>query len=156
MHLHLIAIGTRMPSWIKTGFEEYAKRFPQECRLHLIEIEASKRGKNFSIENLLREEGERMLNAVPKNSSIVTLEINGKQWDTPELSKQLKRWQLNGRDIALLIGAPEGLAPACLAKAEQRWSLSHLTLPHPLVRVIVAEQLYRAYSLLQGHPYHRE
>jgi 23S rRNA (pseudouridine1915-N3)-methyltransferase len=155
MHFHLIAVGKRMPAWIRTGHEEYAKRFPPECRLHLIEIEASKRGKNFPIDRMLHEEGQRMLNAIPKNSFVVALEIHGKQWDTQKLSEQFRYWQQHGRDVVFLIGGPEGLSPACLARAEQRWSLSLLTLPHPLVRVIVAEQLYRAYSLLQGHPYHR-
>ncbi len=144
-----------MPSWVETGYQEYAKRLSQDCRLQLIEIEAEKRGKNADIKRITYNEGERMLAAIPKNNHIIALEVRGKQWDTPTLAQQIQRWQLDGRDISLLIGGPEGLAPACLAKAEQQWSLSLLTLPHPLVRVIVAEQIYRAWSLLKGHPYHR-
>lgn len=155
MHLFLIAIGTSMPAWVQTGFQDYCKRFPPDFRLQLIEIPASKRTKNTNIARTIDEEGERMLTAIPKNSRVVTLEIAGKQWDTPTLSTQLTQWQIDSRPVAFLIGGPEGLAPACLAKAELKWSLSSLTFPHPLVRIIVAEQLYRAWSLLKGHPYHR-
>jgi len=97
-----------------------------------------------------------MLAAVPKGSRIVALDVEGKAWSTPQLARQLDGWMQGGRNIAILVGGPEGFDPACLAAAEQRWSLSPLTFPHPLVRIIVAEQLYRAHSLLQGHPYHRE
>lgn len=155
MNIHLIAVGTRMPAWIQTGYEEYAKRLTADCRLKLIEIEAGKRGKNSDVARILQDEGERTLASIPHNNHIIALDVKGQSWDTATLSQQLKKWQHNGRDISLLIGGPEGLAESCLAKAEQKWSLSALTFPHPLVRVIVAEQLYRAWSLLKGHPYHR-
>lgn len=155
MHINLIAIGTHMPAWVSAGYQEYAKRLTQDCRLNLIEIEAGKRGKNADIKRILHDEGERMLGALPKNNHIIALEVCGKQWDTPALAQQLQQWQMEGHDISLLIGGPEGLAESCQTKAKQKWSLSALTLPHPLVRVIVAEQLYRAWSLLKGHPYHR-
>jgi len=156
VNIYLIAIGKNMPAWVQAGYEEYAQRLSTDVRLQLIEIEAGRRGKNADLKRILQEEGERMLAATPKGSRVVALEVQGKQWDTPALSRQLQQWQLDGRDVSLLIGGPEGLASACSAKAEQKWSLSSLTLPHPLVRIVVAEQLYRAWSILHHHPYHRE
>jgi len=158
VRIHLIAVGSRMPVWVQSGYQEYAKRLSQsaECRLQLIEIEAGKRGKNADINRILQDEGTRMLAAIPANSYVIALDVQGQAWNTAQVAQQLKKWQFLGRDISLLVGGPEGLAPDCLAKAEQKWSLSPLTFPHPLVRVIVAEQLYRGWSLLRGHPYHRE
>ncbi|MDU6110199.1 MAG: 23S rRNA (pseudouridine(1915)-N(3))-methyltransferase RlmH, partial [Klebsiella pneumoniae] len=121
MKLQLVAVGTKMPDWVQTGFSEYLRRFPKDMPL----------------------EGEMMLAAAGKNR-IVTLDIPGKPWDTPQLARELERWKQDGRDVSLLVGGPEGLSPACKAAAEQSWSLSTLTLPHPLVRVLVAESLYRA------------
>lgn len=155
MQLHLIAVGQRMPAWVQAGYEEYAKRLPTECRLRLTEIPAERRGKNADLNRLLAREGERMLSAVPKGAYVVALAVEGRPRDTEHLAKRLGGWLQGGRDIALLVGGPEGLAEECYARAEERWSLSPLTLPHPLVRIIVAEQLYRAWSLLSGHPYHR-
>ena len=155
MKITLIAIGKHMPSWVVEGYEEYAKRLPAEMSLKLIEINAGKRTKGCDIAKLIHKEGEQMLAAIPIGNRVVALEVTGKMWDTPKLSLQLQKWREESRDIALLIGGPEGLAPACLEKAELRWSLSPLTLPHPLVRIIVAEQLYRAWSIICGHPYHR-
>lgn len=156
MRINLIAVGTKMPAWVQAGYEEYAKRLTGECRLQLIEVEAGKRGKNADMVQILRNEGVRMLAAIPAHSYVIALDVQGQMWNTTQLSQQLQKWQLLGRDISLLIGGPEGLAPECLAKAELKWSLSALTFPHPLVRVVVAEQLYRAWSLLRGHPYHKE
>lgn len=156
MKLQLVAVGTKMPSWVTTGFQEYQRRFPRDIPLELIEISAGKRGKNADIERILQREGEQMLAAVSKSACIVTLDIPGRPWTTPQLATELERWQMDGRDVAILIGGPEGLAPACKAAAEQSWSLSTLTLPHPLVRVVAAESLYRAWSLNNNHPYHRE
>lgn len=155
MQLHLIAVGQRMPDWVQTGYGEYAKRLPTECRLRLVEIAAEKRGKNADLPRLLAREGERMLAAVPKSARVVALAVEGRQWSTGQLAERLTGWLGEGRDIALLVGGPEGLAAECYARSDERWSLSPLTLPHPLVRIIVAEQLYRAWSLLSGHPYHR-
>jgi 23S rRNA (pseudouridine1915-N3)-methyltransferase len=124
--------------------------------LELLEIAAGKRGKNADIKRILQKEGELTLAAIPKSNRIVTLEVTGKPWDTPMLAQQLDAWKHDGRDVSLLIGGPEGLAPACIAASEQKWSLSPLTLPHPLVRVVVAEALYRAWSVTTNHPYHRE
>lgn len=156
MKIQLIAVGTKMPDWIEKGYQEFARRFPKEMQLELLEINAGKRGKNADIKRILQKEGELTLAVIPKGNKIITLEVTGKAWTTTQLASEMKKWQLDGRNISLLIGGPEGLAPECIAKSEQRWSLSALTLPHPLVRVIVAESLYRAYTLTINHPYHRE
>jgi len=156
MKLQLIAVGTRMPDWVTTGFQEYQRRFPRDLALELVEIPAGKRGKNADITRILHKEGEQMLAVIPKSNHIVSLDLPGKTWTTPDLATQLSKWQLDGRDVSLLIGGPEGLAPACKQAASQSWCLSALTLPHPLVRVVVAESLYRAWSVNNNHPYHRE
>ncbi|NUU65029.1 23S rRNA (pseudouridine(1915)-N(3))-methyltransferase RlmH [Enterobacteriaceae bacterium BIT-l23] len=156
MKLQLVAVGTKMPDWVQTGFNEYLRRFPKDLPFELLEIPAGKRGKNADIRRIQDKEGELMLESIGKGNRIVTLDIPGKPWDTPKLARELERWKQDGRDVSLLIGGPEGLAPACKAAAEQSWSLSPLTLPHPLVRVLVAESLYRAWSITANHPYHRE
>ncbi len=156
MKIQLVAVGTKMPDWVQKGYLEYERRFPKDFSLELIEVAASKRGKNADIKRILQQEGERTMAAIPKGNRIVTLEVGGKPWDTPALAKNLEAWQLDGRNVSLLVGGPEGLAPQCIAASEQKWSLSPLTLPHPLVRVVVAESLYRAWSINNNHPYHRE
>ncbi|GAA0857562.1 23S rRNA (pseudouridine(1915)-N(3))-methyltransferase RlmH [Aliiglaciecola litoralis] len=156
MRIHIIAVGTKMPSWVETGYKEYERRFNGDLNLALTEIPAGKRGKNADIKRILHKEGELTLAAVPQGNRIVTLEVTGKPLTTPQLATHLSKWQMDGRDVSLLIGGPEGLAPQCIAASEQKWSLSPLTLPHPLVRVIVAESLYRAWSINTNHPYHRE
>lgn len=155
MQIHLISVGNRMPGWVQQGYDEYAKRLPRECELVLKEISAGKRGKNSDIARIVKEEGERMIAAIPQNTHIVTLDIPGKPWTTPELAQAMQRWLANGQSVSLLIGGPEGLADEVKPLARESWSLSKLTFPHPLVRIIVAEQLYRAWSLLNNHPYHR-
>jgi 23S rRNA (pseudouridine1915-N3)-methyltransferase len=155
MKIQLIAVGTKMPDWVEKGYQEYARRFPKEMQLELLEINAGKRGKNADIKRILKKEGELTLAAIPKGNKIVTLEVTG-SWTTEKLADEMSKWQLDARNISLLIGGPEGLAPECIEKSEQRWSLSALTLPHPLVRIIVAESLYRAFTLTINHPYHRE
>lgn len=156
MKIQLVAVGTKMPTWVENGLQEYVRRFPRDCSLEILEIPAGKRGKNADIKRILDKEGELTLAAIPKGNRIVTLEVEGKPWTTPTLARNLEKWQLDGRNVSLLVGGPEGLAPACIAASEQRWSLSPLTLPHPMVRVIVAEALYRAWSINNNHPYHRE
>ena len=155
MVIHLIAVGTRMPSWVEQGFNEYAKRMPTESKIKLVEIAAGKRSKNSDVKRLTQQEGEKMLAAIPKRANIVALDVLGKALSTEELAQELKVWQGSGQDVALLIGGPEGLADDCLMQAQQKFSLSKLTLPHPLVRVVLAEQLYRATTILKGHPYHK-
>lgn len=144
-----------MPAWVNQGYTEYARRLPADCALHLTEIPAAKRGKNADIPRILEQEGGRMLAVLPKGAQVIALDVQGVPWSTPQLASALTAWREDGRDVALLVGGPEGLADACLARAAQRWSLSPLTLPHPMVRVVIAEQLYRAWSILSGHPYHR-
>ncbi|MDF7671394.1 23S rRNA (pseudouridine(1915)-N(3))-methyltransferase RlmH [Orbaceae bacterium ESL0721] len=156
MKITLIAVGTKMPAWVTTAFTDYQSRFPKDMPFDLIEIPAGKRTKNADIPRILDKEGNLMLAACGKGNRIVSLDIPGKPYTTSQLSKQLELWKTDGRDVNLLIGGPEGLSPTCKAVAEQSWSLSPLTLPHPLVRVIVAESLYRAWSLTTNHPYHRE
>ena len=156
MRIQVIAVGNKMPDWVNTGTTEFLRRFPADMPVSFTEIPPGKRGKNADIKRILQKEGEAMIAAIGKSDKVVTLEVTGKPWDTPTLARQLDSWKMDGRDISLLIGGPEGLAPACCALAEQRWSLSPLTLPHPLVRIIVAESLYRAWSVTQNHPYHRE
>lgn len=155
MQIHLIAVGERMPRWVQDGFEEYARRLPPECALRLVEVPAGRRGKNADIDRILRDESARLLGAIPKGVNVVALEVGGRRWSTEQLAAQLQDWMHSGRDLALLVGGPDGLSDEARAAATQQWSLSPLTLPHPLVRVVLAEQLYRAWSILRNHPYHR-
>lgn len=155
MRIHLIAVGSRLDAWVYQGYEEYAKRLAHECTLQLVEVPALKRGKNADIERITREEGQKLLAAIPKGARVVVLDVKGPQHSTGELAGRLANWLQSGQDIALLVGGPEGLSIDCLARADEKWSLSKLTLPHPLVRIVVAEQIYRAWSVLNNHPYHR-
>jgi 23S rRNA (pseudouridine1915-N3)-methyltransferase len=155
MQIHLIAVGERMPSWVSEGFREYAERLPPHFRLVLREIPAGRRTKGADLVRIAREEGERLLAAVPKGSRIVALDREGREFGTEALADELGSQLSRGADLALLVGGPEGLSPDCLAHCQARWSLSRLTLAHPLVRVVVAEQIYRAYSILNHLPYHR-
>lgn len=155
MQINLISVGNKMPGWIQQGYDEYAKRMPRECNLVLKEIMPGKRGKNSDVSRIVRDEGERMIAALPARSHIVTLDIPGKQWTTPDLSVAMKKWLESGQNVALMIGGPEGLADSVRDVAKESWSLSKLTFPHPVVRILVAEQLYRAWSILNNHPYHR-
>jgi len=155
MQIHLIAVGNRMPDWVVSAWKDYASRLQNDVTLKLIEVPASKRSKSADLKKIQQEEGDRILAAIPKSCRVVAMAIDGKSWSTEALSEQLQNWMQCGQDIALLVGGPEGLSQACYESADQKWSLSPLTLPHPMVRVIVAEQLFRAWSILHNHPYHR-
>ena len=155
MRIHLIAVGERMPAWVQAGYAEYVKRLPPECSLRLVEIAPGKRTKGADVARLMAEEGNRILAAIPKGALVVALEVKGRAWSTEDLAQRLGEWMQGGRDVALLVGGPDGLDARCRERADVLWSLSPLTLPHPLVRVVLAEQIYRAHSLLRGHPYHR-
>lgn len=144
-----------MPSWVTDGYEDYAGRMPPECKLVLKEITLGASRSGGDARKAMQEEGAAMLAALPAGAGVTALDVRGKPVDTAGLAKLLNRWLQEGRDRALLIGGPDGLAPECLAGAESRLSLSALTLPHALVRVVVAEQIYRAWSILKNHPYHR-
>lgn len=155
MRIHLLAVGTRLAPWVIAGFQDYATRLPRECALRLTEVPTAKRTRKAPIAALLEQEGARLLAAVPAGARVLAMDRLGQLWDSRTLSAAINGWMLDGREVALLVGGPDGLAPGCFARAESRWSLSPLTLPHGLVRVVIAEQLYRAFSLLRGHPYHR-
>jgi 23S rRNA (pseudouridine1915-N3)-methyltransferase len=155
MRIHLIAVGTRMPGWVEEGYQEYARRLRGDVRLELQEVPAKARRKGADLKRIQVDEGKRQLQRIPSNCAVWALDQYGSQWDTKQLAQRMGRWMQDGRDLALLVGGPEGLSSECLQHAEGTWALSKLTLPHPLVRVVVAEQLYRAWSLMSGHPYHR-
>ncbi len=144
-----------MPAWVEQAYAEYAKRMPAQMRVRLRQLPPGKRSKGSDIERVLRDEGERVLAATPKGARAIALERNGRQLDTLALTAALRDWMTQGRDIALWIGGPEGLAQNCLTQAQEQWSLSALTLAHPIVRVVVVEQLYRAWSIIANLPYHR-
>jgi|SRR5579863_1662706 len=155
MRATLIAVGERMPAWVGTGYNEYAKRLVHELPLQLVEISTKLRGRSNDIARVIADEGALMCAAIPKGAHAIALDGRGKTYSSEQLAEQLARWRMQGSDLAFLIGGPEGLAPAALERANQHWSLGPATLPHPLVRIILAEQLYRAVSLLGNHPYHR-
>ncbi|MGD2113065.1 MAG: 23S rRNA (pseudouridine(1915)-N(3))-methyltransferase RlmH [Gammaproteobacteria bacterium] len=155
MRIHLLAVGTRMPAWVTAGYQEYARRLPRQCRLRLVEIAPGRRGKPGAAGQARAQEGRQMLTALPKDCEVIALDVRGQAWSTEDLAGRLQDWLGAGCDLALLVGGPDGLAPDCLARASTRWSLSPLTFPHALVRVLLAEQLYRAWTLASGHPYHR-
>lgn len=155
MRIDLISVGQRMPGWVADGFNEFARRLPRECALQLVEIAAVKRAGGMGAHKAMAMEGERMLAGVADNALVVALDVAGEAPDSVALSAWLDQWLHGGSNVALLVGGADGLAPACLQRADRRWSLSPLTLPHMLVRILVAEQLYRAWSILKHHPYHR-
>lgn len=155
MRIRLVAVGSRMPGWVEQGWQEYARRMPPELPLELVEVPLGTRGKNADVSRLIRQEGEAMLARVQPGERVVTLEVHGRPWSTEQLAAEVERWRLDARTVNLMVGGPEGLAPEVCARSERRWSLSPLTLPHPLVRILVAEQLYRAWTVLSGHPYHK-
>ncbi len=154
MRLLLISIGQKMPGWVADAFQEYAQRLPNNL-LQLVELPLGTRSKGGDAHKAMAEEGARMLKAIPPRARVIALDPRGRALSTEDLAQELGGWMQGGDDVALLIGGPDGLAPECLARADQRWSLSRLTFPHMLVRVILAEQLYRAWTILQNHPYHR-
>lgn len=155
MKIHLLAVGTKMPDWVTQGYNEYAHRLPAKCSLHLKEIPAEKRSKNSNIKAVMQKEADKLTAAIPNNCRVVALDVKGQAWSTEKLATRLQNWMMGGQDIALLVGGPDGLADELLALAQEKWSLSKLTFPHPLVRVILAEQLYRAFTITENHPYHR-
>lgn len=155
MRIRLIAVGSKMPRWVEDGWQEYVKRLPADVQLELVEIPLVTRRKNADVQRLIQQEGEAMLAKVQPGERIVTLEVTGKPWSSEQLATQLESWKLDARTVNLMVGGPEGLAPAVQARSEQQWSLSPLTLPHPLVRIVLGEQIYRACTILSGHPYHK-
>lgn len=156
MRIKVYAVGTKMPAWVEQGCQHYLKRMPREIVVQFTEFPLIKRQKNANLEKVKNVEGAQMLNQIGSRETVVALEVGGRSWTTQQVAQRLTDWQESGNDAVLLIGGPDGLSDHCLQRADSLWSLSSLTLPHPLVRVILAEQLYRAWSILRGHPYHRE
>jgi len=156
MRLTALAVGTRMPPWVEQGVDEYVRRLPKEYRFGFREIALARRGGDRTPQQLCTLEGEHMLKAVAAGDRVIALDVQGKSWSTERLAGNLRDWQMNGENVAFLIGGPDGLSSDVLQRSDQRWSLSDLTLPHPLVRVLLAEQLYRAWTITVNHPYHRE
>lgn len=155
MRIRVIAVGTKMPSWVEQGVNEYQKRLPPELKLEIKELPLGKRGKGADIQRAIQSEGQQMLAAIGKGDTVIALDVLGKPWSTEKLAVELNDWRQEGNNISLLVGGPDGLAPECLAKAQKKWSLSALTMPHPLVRILLTEQLYRAWTINSNHPYHR-
>lgn len=154
MKLRLVAVGTRMPAWVTAGFEDYAARLPRELKLELLELPLAQRGKNADLERAKSAEGEKLLER-SQGLHRVVLDERGASWTSVDLAARLKDWMQQGRDVALLVGGPDGHSADVQKQAAERWSLSKLTLPHALVRILIAEQIYRAWSLTANHPYHR-
>ena len=155
MRVSLLAIGGKMPAWVEEGVAEYRKRLPAEIRFEITELPLAKRGKSASIAKAIEDEGKTLLNAVAKGDKLIALDVRGKSISTEKLAEKLADWQMQGDNISLLVGGPDGLSQECLSAAAEKWSFSAMTLPHPLVRVLFAEQLYRAWTINNKHPYHK-
>lgn len=155
MQLFIIAIGNKMPDWVENGYQEYAKRMPAECKLNLKEIKPADRSSNRSAESVMAIEQTRIRSVLPKNARLIVLDEHGKNITTMQLAQELEKWQQEGRDIAFVIGGADGLDSELKKEADDQLRLSSLTLPHGMVRVLLAEQLYRAWSITKNHPYHR-
>lgn len=155
MKVRLLSVGERMPAWVAEGVAEYRKRLSRHMPLELVEIPPGRRGRGLDPARAIAQEGGALLAAVPRDAHAVVLDGRGRAWSSEDLAAQLARWRMGGRDVALLVGGPDGHHESVLQRADQRWSLGPLTLPHMLVRLVIAEQLYRAASIEAGHPYHR-
>lgn len=155
MQLLIVAVGHKMPAWIEQGFAEYSKRMPAECRIILKEIKPVERSGSRTAETVMAQERSKIEAALPKGARIIALDERGKDLTSVQLSQQLTTWQQDGRDVAFIIGGADGLDPEFKSNADQLLRISSLTLPHGMVRVLLAEQLYRAWSITQNHPYHR-
>ena len=156
MKLFILAVGNKMPEWISQGFNEYTKRMPREAKIELVEIKPEPRTTGKSVPQIMEAEAQRINAALPKDVTRVVLDERGAHLSTKQLSQKMHDWLGGGRDVAFIIGGADGLHESVRSSAQQLLALSALTLPHGMVRVLLAEQLYRAYSLLHNHPYHRE
>lgn len=151
----MIAVGTKMPAWVNQGVDEYVRRMSNECQVKFIELPLGLRAKSKNIKQAMQQEEKSILAAIPNNTHVIAMEVEAKIWSTETLSAKMQDWMQLGKDITLLIGGPDGMTQTCINKAQDKWSLSKLTLPHPLVRIIVAEQLYRGLMIIKNHPYHK-
>ena len=155
MHIRLIAVGDRQPSWVDSAFENYVQRLPRQWQFRLDLVVTAPRSKSAGAKAAIASEGQRVLAKIKAPECVVVLDERGKEFTSAELATRLDDWQADGRDLAFVIGGPDGVSDDCMMRADLRWSLSRLTLPHGLARVLFVEQLYRAWSLSTGHPYHR-
>lgn len=155
MKIKLVAVGVKMPRWVEDAFSDYQKRLPKDFALELIEVAPAQRSKQYNVAQVMKKEAQAIRAKLTGKEWLVALEVKGKAWSTQALADACEQWKYTGQDVALLVGGPDGLDPELSATADQKWSLSNLTLPHPLVRVMLAEQLYRAWSIQVGHPYHK-
>ncbi len=155
MKIRLLALGQRMPTWVTQSFDEYAKRMPKPWSLQLVEIAPGNRSKGADIAKAKLVESQRLVAAIPNNACRIALDVAGDLWSTEQFAQKMANWQHQFSEFVLLIGGPDGIDSSILSQSDARWSLGRITLPHPLVRVIVAEQMYRVWSLLNHHPYHR-
>lgn len=151
----VLSVAEKAPAWVREGFEDYAGRLRRDLPIRLQELPLGPRGKAVDPRRAIADEGQRMLAAIPRGSRVVALDGEGVAYSSEDLARQLSGWRMDGCDLCFLIGGPDGLAPECLAAARQKWSLGPMTLPHALVRIVLAEQLFRAVSILGNHPYHR-
>lgn len=156
MHIRLLAVGDRQPAWVDDAFNNYAGRFPREWKFALDRIPTARRSKNNTSKSARDAEGDALLARLRPDEQLVLLDERGTQLSSQALAQKLSGWQSDGRDLCFVIGGPDGVSDACRARADVCWSLSQLTLPHGLASVLLAEQLYRAWTLLAGHPYHRD
>ena len=155
MQLLVAAVGQRMPSWVTEAWTEYTRRMPPGMTISLREISLAKRSKNADTKRLTAVESKALYAAMPNRARVIALDVKGQAWSTEKLAQRLEQWMGDGRDVGFMIGGPDGIDADIMRKADDRWSLGPLTLPHPLVRVVLAEQLYRAWTITQNHPYHR-
>ncbi len=155
MKINLIAIGNKMPDWVEVASRDFVKRLPAEIKINAIFLPLIKRGKNPDISRIVRDESRKLLSAVPRDNLLLVLDVKGKPLSTVKLSVMLDNWLQQSQDVSIIIGGPDGVSDELLSQASVKLSLSELTFPHPLVRVILLEQIYRAWSILNNHPYHR-
>lgn len=155
MKINLISVGTRMPGWVEDGVQEYARRLPADFSFQCLEVPLGRRSRGGDVTQAMKQEAGALLARIGPRDHVVALDVRGRSLTTEEMAARVGRVRDDGRHLSLLVGGPDGLADNCLQRADERWSLSALTLPHPLVRIVVAEQMYRVWSVLAGHPYHR-
>lgn len=156
MKIRILTVGTKMPSWVEDGYQDYAKRLTSALNVELVELPLVKRGKNADIRQAMAAEADTIQKQLRSREKFIVLDVLGKAVSTKLLSQKLADWQMIGEDVALIIGGPDGLDPSLKQRADENWSLSHMTLPHPIVRLVLIEQLYRGLMINSNHPYHRE
>lgn len=155
MNIEIVAVGTKEPDWVTSGVKEYQKRLPRDWQINIRELNVSKRHKGEPAEKHISDEGKRMMSMLNTDGRIIAMDSRGSNWSTLELSKKFEAWQYDYKQVQFLVGGPDGLSEECLSTAHESWALSRLTFPHFIVRILLAEQIYRAWSVLNNHPYHK-